>query len=85
MSHFDGPEGIDPAQPYIAPFQSWENSVIERGRVENALHMSYRDLLNRYREKCAECDREKRNAMIWEKEQRMAEKELNGLKTAAVS
>ena len=85
MSHFDGPEGIDPAQPYIAPFQSWENSVIERNRIESVLHMSYSDLLIRYRQKCAECDREKRNAMIWEKEQRMAEKELNGLKTAAVS
>ncbi len=84
MSHFDGTEGVDPAQRYLAPFQSWENSVLERGRIENALHMSYRSLLDRYREKCAECDREKRNATIWEKEQRMAEKELSVLKTAAV-
>lgn len=87
MSRFDGPEGIerDPAQPYLTAFQSWESMLHERGRIEHALGMGYVELLTRYREKCAECDREKRNAMIWEKEQRMSERELNSLKTAAVS
>ena len=87
MSRYEGPEPVerDPAQPYLAPLQTWENLVRERHGVEQTLHMSYMDLLTRYREKCAECDREKRNAMIWEKEQRMSEKELNGLKAAAVS
>ena len=87
MSRFDAPEEMerDPAQHYIAAFQSWESMLHERGRIENTLGMGYMDLINRYREKCAECDREKRNAMLWEKEQRMSERELNSLKAAAVS
>jgi hypothetical protein len=87
MSRYEGPEAVerDPAQPYLAPLQTWESLVRERHGIEQTLHMSYMDLLTRYREKCAECDREKRNAMIWEKEQRLSEKELNGLKAAAVS
>ncbi|KAK4153584.1 hypothetical protein C8A00DRAFT_33675 [Chaetomidium leptoderma] len=85
MSRYDAPETIDPAQAYIAPFHSWEALARERGRIEQDLAMSYTELVNRYREKCAECDREKRNAMIWEKEQRMSERELNGLKAAAES
>jgi hypothetical protein len=84
MSRYEGPEVVerDPTQPYLAALQSWENSVRDRHQIEQNLHMSYTDLLRRYREKCDECDREKRNAVIWEKEQRMSERELNGLKVA---
>ena len=87
MSRYDGPEAVerDPTQPYLTALQSWENSVRDRHGIEQNLHMSYMDLLRRYREKCDECDREKRNAVIWEKEQRMSERELNGLKVAVVS
>lgn len=87
MSRYDGPDAVerDPTQPYLAALQSWENSVRDRHGIEQNLHMSYVDLLRRYREKCDECDREKRNAVIWEKEQRMSERELNGLKVAVVS
>ncbi len=85
MNRFDTSEGVDPAQRYFAAFQAWESMMHERGRVENDLAVSYMDLLKRYSDKCAECDREKRNAMIWEKEQRMQERELNVLKAAAVS
>lgn len=87
MSRYDPSEGMerDPAQPYIAAFQSWESMLHERGRIEHSLGMGYMELLTRYREKCAECDREKRNAMIWEKEQRMSDRELNSLKSTAVS
>lgn len=86
MSGYDTPEAVDPAQRHIAAFQAWENLLNnERVRVEHELAASYVDLINRYREKCAECDREKRNAMIWEKEQRMSERELSGLRSAAVS
>lgn len=81
MSHLDGSEGLD---PYISAYQSWENHVLERGRIESELAMRYRDLVNRYREKCAECEREKRNAIVWEREQSLTERELNGLKSAAV-
>ncbi|KAK4244223.1 hypothetical protein C7999DRAFT_17495 [Corynascus novoguineensis] len=87
MSRYEEPETLDmdPAQPYLAPLQTWENLVRERHSIESTLHSSYIDLLKRYREKCAECDREKRQAMLWEKEQRMSERELNGLKAAAES
>ncbi|KAL2022522.1 hypothetical protein VTK56DRAFT_5129 [Thermocarpiscus australiensis] len=81
----DGAEGFDPAQRYLVAFQTWENMVRERIRIDSDLANAYMDLLTRYREKCAEFEREKRNAMVWEKEQRMAEKELNGLKSAAES
>ncbi|KAL1840183.1 hypothetical protein VTJ49DRAFT_713 [Mycothermus thermophilus] len=76
---------VDPAQPYVAAFQAWEHMIRDRGRLEETLAMSYLDLLNRYREKCAECDRERRNAIMWEKEQGMTERELNGLKAVAES
>lgn len=86
MNRFDVPsEALDPAQPYVAAFHAWESSFHERYRLDNDLAKSYLELLTRFREKCAESEREKRNAMIWEKEQRMAERELNGLKAAAVS
>lgn len=87
MSRYEEPEtfDMDPAQPYLVPLQTWENLVRERHSIESTLHSSYIELLKRYREKCAECDREKRQAMLWEKEQRIIERELNGLKAAAVS
>lgn len=85
MSRYDAAETVDPAQAHVAAFQTWENMVRERGRIEQELAMSYVDLLTRYREKVAECEREKRNAIVWEREQRLSERELNGLKTAAVS
>ncbi|KAL2270503.1 hypothetical protein VTJ83DRAFT_2687 [Remersonia thermophila] len=87
MNRFDtlDSDNVDPTQPYIAPFQAWENMIRERGRLEDALARSYLDLLNRYREKCAECDRERRNAVVWEKEQAQTERELNGLRAAAES
>ncbi|KAK3898879.1 hypothetical protein C8A05DRAFT_18606 [Staphylotrichum tortipilum] len=85
MNRYDPPEGPDPAQAHAAALQTWENMVHDRHRIEHDLSMGFRDLLTRYREKCAECEREKRNAMIWEKEQRMSERELNSLKTAAES
>ncbi|KAK4160410.1 hypothetical protein QBC43DRAFT_325467 [Cladorrhinum sp. PSN259] len=91
MSRYDSYDGgkgldaVDPAEPYIANFKAWENSVLQRRIVEMDVANSYQDLILRYREKCAECEREKRNAMLWEKEQRMAERELNGLKAAAES
>ncbi|KAJ4303968.1 hypothetical protein N0V88_001570 [Collariella sp. IMI 366227] len=82
MSYLNGFEGLD---PYISAYQSWDNHVLERGRIESELAMRYRDLVNRYREKCAECEREKRNAIVWEKEQSLTERELNGLKSAATA
>ncbi|KAL2135952.1 hypothetical protein VTI74DRAFT_6180 [Chaetomium olivicolor] len=85
MSFFDGPEANDPAQPYIGAYQAWEKLVVERSRVESDLALRYRDLVNRYRDKCAECEREKRNAIVWEREQSTTERELNSLKAAAES
>ncbi|KAK4237938.1 hypothetical protein C8A03DRAFT_44263 [Achaetomium macrosporum] len=86
MSRYDGPsEGFDPAQPYIPPYQAWENLALERNRIERELALSYMDLLKRYQEKSAECERERRTAVLWEKEHRMAERELNGLRSAAES
>ncbi|AEO69069.1 uncharacterized protein THITE_2119073 [Thermothielavioides terrestris NRRL 8126] len=85
MSAYDAIETVDPAQHHVAALQVWYNLNRERARIEQELAVSYEALINRYREKCAECDREKRNAMLWEKEQRMAERELNGLKAAAES
>ncbi|KAL2259725.1 hypothetical protein VTK26DRAFT_6477 [Humicola hyalothermophila] len=85
LNRFDGFEGSDPAQPFLATFNSWEASVHERLRIDSELANSYLELLKRYRDKCNEFEREKRNAMIWEKEQLMAERELNGLKAAAES
>jgi hypothetical protein len=64
MSRYDNTETVDPAQAHVAAFQSWENMVRERGRIEQDLAMSYVDLLTRYREKCNELEREKRNAMV---------------------
>ncbi|KAK3986423.1 hypothetical protein QBC44DRAFT_333188 [Cladorrhinum sp. PSN332] len=89
MSRYDydghGIDTIDPAERYIANYQAWEISVLQRRAEENEVANNYKDLILRYREKCAELEREKRNAMVWEKEQRMAERELNGLKAAAES
>ncbi|KAK4123129.1 hypothetical protein N657DRAFT_645859 [Parathielavia appendiculata] len=85
MSRYDAAEGPDPAQHYVAPLQTWEAFVRDRGRIENDLYIAYVNLLTRYREKVDECEREKRNAMVWEKEQRMSERELNSLKTVAES
>lgn len=82
---YDSSEGHDPTQPFVAAFNIWENSVRERYSIDTELANKYVQLVNLYREKCNEFEREKRNAMLWEKEQRMAEKELNGLKSAAVS
>jgi hypothetical protein len=61
MSRYDGSEGPDPAQPYVAAFQAWDASIRDRARIENDLAMAYVDLLGRYREKVAECEREKRS------------------------
>ncbi|GAB1320029.1 hypothetical protein MFIFM68171_10239 [Madurella fahalii] len=85
MNRYDGDEGMNPAQPYVAAFQAWESQVRDRYRIESDLAQSYMDLLDKFQKKWAECEREKRNAMIWEKEQRMAERELNGLRSAAES
>ncbi|KXX75525.1 hypothetical protein MMYC01_203204 [Madurella mycetomatis] len=85
MSRYDGDEGVDPIQPYIAAFHAWENQVRDRYRIESDLAQSYMSLLDKFQKKCAECEREKRNATLWEKEQRMAERELNSLKTTAES
>ena len=78
-------EPADSADPYVAVFNHWESSVVQLRAIENRVADSYKDLIRKYQEKVAECEREKRNAMLWEKEQRMAERELNGLKAAAVS
>jgi hypothetical protein len=61
MSRYEGPEGPDPAQPYVAALQAWDASLRDRARIENDLAMAYVDLLTRYREKVAECEREKRS------------------------
>lgn len=84
MSRYDGDEGVEPTEPYIAAFHAWENQVRDRYRIEAELAQSYMNLLDKYQKKYAECEREKRNAMIWEKEQRMAERERDSLKSAAV-
>lgn len=84
MNRYDGQEAVDPAQPYFAAFQSWETAVHDRLRIDADLANAYMDLLKKYSNKCAEFEREKRNAVIWEKEQLMAERELNSLKAAAV-
>ncbi|KAK4225174.1 hypothetical protein QBC38DRAFT_483652 [Podospora fimiseda] len=89
MSRYDydghGIDTLDPAEPYIATYQAWEKSVLQHRIQENKVASSYKDLILRYREKCSELERERRNAAVWEKEQRMAERELNGLKAAAES
>lgn len=84
MNRYDGPDGNDPSQPYLAAYKQWESLVDQRFRVEAEIAGRYMELLNKYMEKCAESDREKRIAMMWEKEHRMAEQELDRLKTAAV-
>lgn len=84
MSRYDGQGGIDPAEPFVAAFHTWENAVRDRFRIDSDLANAYMDLLKRYSNKCAEFEREKRNATLWEKEQLMVERELNSLKAAAV-
>lgn len=87
MSRYEGPDDFerDPGEVYLAPLQTWERAVMEKRGIEETLHRSYMDLLSKYRAKCAECDREKRNAVLWEKEQRQGERELTSLRAAAVS
>ncbi|KAK3368511.1 hypothetical protein B0H63DRAFT_76895 [Podospora didyma] len=78
-------DDYDPAGQYIAPLKAFEDLIYQRHDIEGAFGKAYIELMNKYRDKCRECDREKRNATIWEKEQRMSERELNGLKAAAES
>ncbi|KAK4140950.1 uncharacterized protein C8A04DRAFT_14489 [Dichotomopilus funicola] len=87
MSRYEGPDDFerDPGEVYLAPLQTWERAVMEKRGIEETLHRSYMDLLSKYRAKCAECDREKRNAVLWEKEQRQGERELTSLRAAADS
>ena len=86
MSGFSGADdNIDPVQPYVAPFQTWESAILAKERAEQGLATAFKDLVYKYRAKCEECDREKRNAVVWEKEQRLAERELEHLRSFAVS
>ncbi|KAK3369329.1 hypothetical protein B0T24DRAFT_632366 [Lasiosphaeria ovina] len=85
MSGYPDDQEHDPTRPYLGPLQAFERHIYQRHEVESAFGNSYMDLLAKYKEKCKECDREKRNAVLWEKEQRMSERELNGLRAAAES
>ncbi|KAK1756370.1 hypothetical protein QBC47DRAFT_379807 [Echria macrotheca] len=76
-------EDVDPAMAYIPPLNHFEQLIAYRGDVENTLKAAYGDLVQKYRMKCAEADRERRNATIWEKQSRDAEKELLTLKSLA--
>lgn len=84
MNRFDE-ESIPLIQPYLAAFHAWESQVRERYRIETEFAHKYMELLHQYQEKWKECEREKRNATVWEREQRFAERELNALKSIAVS
>jgi len=74
----------DPAKAYFQPLQDFASLLEARARIENNFRAAYEDLVVKYRNKCDEYDRERRNAALWEKEQRMAEKELTNLKSRAV-
>jgi hypothetical protein len=75
-------EGLDPS--YITTYQAWGKAATELYRLENEMAQKYEELVRKYSEKCAECEREKRTAMVWEKEQRMTLKELQTLKASIV-
>ncbi|KAK4444339.1 hypothetical protein QBC34DRAFT_185040 [Podospora aff. communis PSN243] len=66
----------DPAQVYLAPLKSYQQLMQAREGYEGTLLNAYVELIEKYRQKCAECDREQRNATVWEKEHRLAEREL---------
>lgn len=86
MSGYSGIDDyVDPAQPYIQPFQSWEQAILTKEKAEEVLEAAYKDLVFKYRAKCEECDREKRNAVVWEKEQRLTKRELDHIRSFAVS
>ncbi|EGS20373.1 uncharacterized protein CTHT_0022000 [Thermochaetoides thermophila DSM 1495] len=76
-------EGLDPS--YITTYQAWGKAATELYRLENEMAQKYEELVRKYSEKCAECEREKRTAMVWEKEQRMTLKELQTLKASIES
>ncbi|KAK3358039.1 hypothetical protein B0T25DRAFT_449759 [Lasiosphaeria hispida] len=74
-------DNADPAEQYISPLHDLHQLEKIRAPVENRLKLAYEDLIRKYREKCADFEREKRNAQVWEREQRFVEKELTGIKS----
>ncbi|KAK0639539.1 hypothetical protein B0T16DRAFT_383238 [Cercophora newfieldiana] len=80
-----GYDDYDPAQSYLHPLHNFQQLTVARASVEHNLQAAYEDLIIKFRAKCAECDREQRNAMVWEKEHRFAERELRALKADAES
>ncbi|KAK0622583.1 hypothetical protein B0T14DRAFT_428445 [Immersiella caudata] len=80
-----GYDDHDPAQPYLEPLEHFQKLMHARNGIENTLLNAYADLLNKYRNKSAECEREQRNATVWEREHRLAERELQTIKSNAES
>jgi hypothetical protein len=74
----------DPAQAHLVPLDNFQKLIHARDNIESTLMSAYMDLVTKYRNKCAECDREQRNATVWEKEHRLAERELQTIKSNAV-
>lgn len=78
-------DGADHAHAYLGPLQQYQGLVDARKKAEDDLLKAYHDLVEAYRAKCDEAEREKRNACIWEREQACLEREFNRLKTDVVS
>ncbi|KAK0711983.1 hypothetical protein B0H67DRAFT_491713 [Lasiosphaeris hirsuta] len=78
---YDDFDNVDPAEPYITPLANLIQLEKYRAQIEGNIKHAYEDLMNKYREKCADFEREKRNAQVWEREQRFVEKELTGIKS----
>ncbi|KAK4182276.1 hypothetical protein QBC35DRAFT_510266 [Podospora australis] len=86
-TRYDGSDDqdYDPADPFITTYHTWRESNRQYRQIEESLVKKYEELYIQFREKVRECEREKRNAILWEKHQRMAEIELNGLKSVVES
>ncbi|KAK3682251.1 hypothetical protein B0T22DRAFT_279472 [Podospora appendiculata] len=75
-SHNYGVPDQDPAIIYRAPLMAFHKHQEERHAIEDNLIDSYSSLVIAYREKYAECAREKRNAAMWQQQHGILEKDL---------
>ncbi|KAK5659679.1 hypothetical protein OQA88_887 [Cercophora sp. LCS_1] len=81
MSRFPSiDDAVDHAQTYIGPLQHYQALIETRQQAEVNLLQAYHELIQAYRAKCEEAERERRNARLWEREQAQTEREFNRLR-----
>ena len=71
-------------EPYIRALEAYDQLGRYRVNIEGEFRRAYEDLVRSFQAKCEECDRERRDATLWEKEHRLTEKELSTLRSIAV-